>query len=229
MHKNKLKLTDRMQVIADLVNDGEIVADIGTDHAYLPIFLISENKCKKCIAADVATGPLSRAEEYIEKHLGKTDRIATVLSDGLKSINESCDIITIAGMGGETIAQILEAKPLPAGQTVILQPMSKAEELRKFLYNNNFFIEDEVAVSEDRRIYSVIRAVKSEQMQPTEAVEIYISAPLLAKKDSDAVKYKEKVLQAVKKRLNGLEKAENKDEESIAEQRKICERLEKEI
>ena len=158
-----------------------------------------------------------------------SDRIETVLSDGLKNINENCDVITVAGMGGETIAQILEANSLPVGQTVILQPMSKAEELRKFLYNNNFFIEDEVAVSEDRRIYSVIRAVKSEQKQPTEAVEIYISAPLLAKKDSDAVKYKEKVLRAVKKRLNGLEKAENKDEESIAEQRKICERLEKEI
>lgn len=225
----KPTLTPRLQCIADMIENRGTVADIGTDHAYLPIFLISENKCKKCIAADIAKGPLSRAEEYIEKRLGKTDRIATVLSDGLKSINESCDVITIAGMGGETIAQILQAKPLPVGQTVILQPMSKAEELRKFLYNNNFFIEDEVAVSEDRRIYSVIRAVKAEHGQPAEAVEIYISAPLLSKKDADSVKYKEKVLRAVKKKLNGLEKAENKDESSISEQRRICERLEKEI
>ena len=91
-------LTPRLQTVADMINDRGTVADIGTDHAYLPIYLISENKCRRCFAADIAVCPLNRAKEYITKYLGKTDRIETVLSDGLKSIKDPCDVITVAGM-----------------------------------------------------------------------------------------------------------------------------------
>lgn len=220
-------LTPRLQTVADMINDRGTVADIGTDHAYLPIYLISENKCRRCVAADIAVGPLNRAKEYITKYLGKTDRIETVLSDGLKSIKDPCDVITVAGMGGETIAQILEEADLKKGQTVILQPMSKAHELRKFLFENGFEINDEKAVGEGDRVYSVIYAVKTDRKHGYDPTETYISAPLLARSDEDAKRYKEKVARAVKKKLTGLEKAEIKNEAVLAEWRKIYERLEK--
>lgn len=222
-------LTPRLQAVADMTPKCGTVADIGTDHAYLPIYLISENKCEKCIAADIATGPLNRAREYIEKHLGKDGRIKTVLSDGLKDIEDEYDAVTIAGMGGETIAQILKKTPLQRGKTAVLQPMTKAPELRKFLYENGFWIEDEIAVGEDRRVYSIIKAVKADSPKEYEPIEIFVSAPLLKRKDKDAEKYKEKVLREIKKKTDGLEKAENRDEKAIAEQQNIYERLKREI
>ena len=105
----QLELTPRLKTIADLVCDGARLADIGTDHAYLPVWLLLNDRLKSAIAADIRPGPLDRARATAEEY-DCTDRMRFVLCDGLSGLNrKDADTIVIAGMGGETIAAIMQA------------------------------------------------------------------------------------------------------------------------
>ena len=107
----RIELSPRLRLAADLVPEGARLADVGTDHAYLPACLLMEGKIPSAIAADLREGPLSRARETAAEY-GCGDRMAFRLCDGLSGIRpEKTDAVVIAGMGGETIAQILEAAP----------------------------------------------------------------------------------------------------------------------
>lgn len=220
-------LTPRLKTIADVVPKCKTVADVGTDHAYLPIYLISNNKCEKCIASDIAQGPLSRAEEYIKRHLGDTNRIKTVLSDGLKNIDEPCDIIVIAGMGGETVYGILSAADIKTGQKFILQPMSKFPELREYLYRNGYVITDEIPVREEERVYSVILTEKTSEKVDYEPVDIYVSPSLREKTGADRDSYIEKVIRRLEKKYSGLKKAVNPQIDEIEKYRIIIDEIKK--
>lgn len=104
-----VRLTPRLQAIADQIVSGARLADIGTDHAHLPIWLMEHGRIASAVASDIRDGPLARAEENAAKH-GCLDRISLRLGAGLDKVRpEECDVISIAGMGGETIADILAA------------------------------------------------------------------------------------------------------------------------
>ena len=160
MEKYIVSIDNRLKICADLVSGNGIVCDIGTDHAYLPVYLIKNNRCEKAVAADINDGPLEYARQTVNKFdCGK--KIQIKKSDGLKSLElEGVSDIVIAGMGGETIADILgsEERSLK-GINFVLQPMTRSEFLRKWLYKNGFEIIREEAVLCDRFIYSVINAV----------------------------------------------------------------------
>ena len=154
-----MKLSARLAMVAGSVPKNAVVADIGTDHAFLPIALVERGIAKNVIACDISSGPLSVAKANVEK--SGVQNIELRLSDGLMEIapNEA-DTVTIAGMGGDMIVSILSRTEwIKDFKTrLILQPMSSADSLRVFLAENGFDVLLERAVRDTGRIYTVITA-----------------------------------------------------------------------
>lgn len=151
------KISKRLCTAASYVRDGAVVADIGTDHAYLPIYLALNNKISNAVASDINEGPISKARENISKY-NLEGKIFTCVANGLDGIERfNPSDIVICGMGGELIAQILEKSDYAkkSGVKLILQPMTSVKELREFL-QNGFKITQEDIVFEDNKIYQII-------------------------------------------------------------------------
>ena len=156
----QIKINDRLLTAVPFVRNGKRFADIGTDHAYLPIYLVNEGIVNFAIAADINQGPLDKAQENISKY-GFEESIKTVLCDGLAKINpDSVDDIAIFGMGGELIVKIIdEAAWLKDGdKRLIVQPMTHPEKLREYLARNGFFILGETISFDRGKIYQTICA-----------------------------------------------------------------------
>ena len=137
---------------------GAFVADVGTDHAYLPIALCLERRIRGGVASDINKGPIERARDNIEKY-GLSDRLDAVLTDGLAGIESYApDCVMILGMGGELISRILADAPWTkkAGIRLCLQPMTHPEKLRAFLLSEGYSIIDEKIIIEDDKIYQII-------------------------------------------------------------------------
>lgn len=152
-----LELTPRLRLLADWVPQGAKFADIGTDHAYLPVWLTLEGRLQHAIASDLRKGPLERARATGEVY--GAENIDYRLANGLADVApEEADVIAIAGMGGETIAAILSAAPWTADghHTLLLQPMTKDHELRRYLAEHNYCITREALVYDRGTIYPVM-------------------------------------------------------------------------
>ena len=170
----KLELTPRLRMVADLVPAGERMADVGTDHAYLPAALVLEGKIPSAIAADLRPGPLSRAKITVREY-GLNDKITFRLCDGLRGIRpEEIQAAVIAGMGGETIASILEAAPWVRERdvTLVLQPMSSISDLRLWLGQNGYRIVAEKLACEGNTLYTAL-LVRAGEMGPMTPAELY--------------------------------------------------------
>lgn len=143
-----MHLDSRLLLIASLIRKGSRVADIGTDHAYLPVYLVKQGICPAAIASDVRTGPVDRAMKTVAD-AKLSDQISVRLGDGLSTVlPQETDDIVIAGMGGETIAAILNEPPWTkdARYRLILQPMTKPEVLREYLLTAGYsLIEEHIA------------------------------------------------------------------------------------
>lgn len=151
-----IKLDERLAAVASFVRIDSRICDIGTDHALLPCFLCSIG-ARCVIASDVNEKPLESARANVEKY-GFADRITLVRSDGLKDI-PPCDDVIIAGMGGELIAQIVSGCTFTTPDTrFILQPMTKAEILRRYLYSAGFEISAEKGAQVSGKAYTVMLA-----------------------------------------------------------------------
>ena len=156
----KLELTPRLQLLADWVPQGTRLADIGTDHGHLPVWLSLQGRIVSAVASDLRKGPMERAKEN-----GRTygaQNIDYRLGNGLGEISsEEVDVIVIAGMGGETICSILEEAPWTADgeHTLLLSPHTKAEELRRYLMEHGFEIRREALVYDRGTIYPVMEVV----------------------------------------------------------------------
>ena len=160
-------LSPRLKTAADMVRKGVVAADIGTDHAYLPSYLVLSGICPRALACDLRKGPLENAAETLE-HWNIADKITLRLSDGLDELSAGeADDIIMAGMGGILIAKLLERTEWVKNKNIrlILQPMSHAEEVRLFLCNNGFDIIEERTCRDDGRIYSVICAEYSGKIE----------------------------------------------------------------
>lgn len=157
------KLSKRLHTIAQMVTPGNRLADIGTDHGFLPLYLLEQGRIPSALAMDVNVGPLERAKEHIETS-NCQPYIETRLSDGLeKLIPGEVDTVVIAGMGGGLMVRILTAElcKLEGLKELILQPQSEVQEVRKCLADIGFSIADEDMLVEDEKYYVVIKATPS--------------------------------------------------------------------
>ena len=155
-----INLSERLLAAASLVKGGGILADIGTDHGYLPIYLIQSGKIEKAIAADIGKMPLENARKSVVQY-ELADKIELRLSDGLNSFRENeVDEIVFAGMGGTLIAEKLKETPWIKNKKLhfVFQPQSRAEDIRQFLFENGFQIEKEIATHEGNRMYIAFSA-----------------------------------------------------------------------
>jgi len=152
-----IKLSNRLKTIADLIEPGANVIDIGTDHGYLPVYLAQSGIANRIIASDMSAGSLAAARRSAEKY-DVTERIKFIVAPGLTGIDETeADTIVIAGVGGETIAGILEDAPWTKnGHRLILQPQTKKEELRRFLSENGYTIQETKHTQDKGREYIVL-------------------------------------------------------------------------
>ena len=151
----------RLLACAELCK-GRRIADIGTDHGYLPCYMAMEGLCDTTLACDTAPLPLESAKAHIREN-GLEDRVFPILSDGLEKVpREGLTDIVIAGMGGELIAQILEKcewlKSAEPAVNLVLQPMTKWDFLRNWLYSSGFTVTAEKACISGRFVYSVMQA-----------------------------------------------------------------------
>lgn len=158
--RNQPVLTKRLLALADYIESGQIIADIGTDHAYLPIFLVHSGRCPLVIASDVKSSPIEVAQKNINKS-GLGAKIELRLGCGLQVLRpDEVQVAIIAGMGGNTIKQILKQTPevLVTLKRLVLQPMNDQAHLRYWLITNGWCLVDETLVSEDEHLYNVIVA-----------------------------------------------------------------------
>lgn len=155
-----ITLDKRLSAVAALVRQDSRLADIGTDHAYLPVYLVQAGVCPSAIASDIGAGPLEAARHTVTAN-GLTSKIALRLGDGLATVKAGeVEDVAIAGMGGETIAAILEAAPWVKDGRIrlILQPMTRAEDLRRWLLHNGFSVSEEHLIVDGRHLYPVLAA-----------------------------------------------------------------------
>jgi len=210
-----IELKERLAAIAEYVPQGSVVVDVGTDHAYLPVYLVQTSKCARTVGIDVHQGPYRSAVEQVESQ-GLEDRISIFLGDGLKTLSPGqADVVVIAGMGGTSIIEILKASPevLDPVRRLILQPMVAGAALRLYLLKHGWTIVDEQLVEEEKRIYEIIVAERGEQGIPAEAV-LEFGPCIIAKQDPllpQAVMHRVRVLENV---LLQMERAQNPEVEN---------------
>ncbi|WP_040286630.1 tRNA (adenine(22)-N(1))-methyltransferase [Sporosarcina koreensis] len=156
---NAKRLSERLACVASFVKPGSVLADIGSDHAYLPCWLIQNSRIDKAVAGEVVRGPYESAKRNVAKE-GLGDRITVRLADGLQAImpEDGVDTVTIAGMGGTLIASILEAGAgrLADVNRLILQPNVHAKAIREWGAANGWRLIGEAILKEDRKLYEVL-------------------------------------------------------------------------
>lgn len=202
---NPIQLTPRLRAAADLVSTGARLADVGTDHAYLPACLLQEGVIQRAVVSDLRPGPLERARTTAERY-GLTERMDFRLCDGLSGIApDEVDTIVIAGMGGETIAAILEAAPWTVcGECqLILQPMTMQHILRPWLQRHGYAIIRELLACEGNNIYTVFQ-VQPGQMEPLTPAQCWAGRQ---NRDPLRGKYLDRLLEHTNQVLEGLSRS----------------------
>jgi tRNA (adenine22-N1)-methyltransferase len=203
-----MKLTQRLEKIAHSVPEGSEPVDVGTDHCYLPVFLIEKGICSRVIATELNRGPYTRALQMI-KRKKLSECIDLRLGYGLEPITPGeVDTVIISGMGGNTILEILERSPLVVNKvkTLILQPMNAVSRAREYLIKSGFKICDEMLVYEGKRFYEVIKCEHGKQKIEDE-IFYEIGFVLPYKHDPMfSIFVKEKIAR-FKKALNGISKS----------------------
>lgn len=207
-----IKLSQRLQALVDLVPPGLRVGDVGTDHAFLPCYLVSEGISPGAIGIELNRGPFDSACRTVKSY-GLESLIELRVGDGLQPILKGeIDVIIIAGMGGSGMVDILEASPhvVEGAQRLILQPMNGAELVRTWLFTNGWLISAEDLVYEEGRIYQVIAADKGTPGKLSTMELIY--GPLLIQNNHPLLfECVKKDLLSLQEILSQLAKSESED------------------
>lgn len=188
-----MQLSKRLSAIASMVEERECLADVGTDHGYIPIFFVEQGKIARAIAMDINEGPLKRAREHILEH-GLEDRICTRQSNGVAQLREGeAQSVVIAGMGGLLTMQILSEgrEVLKSVKELILQPQSEIGLVRRFLQEQEYQIVDENMVEEDGKYYPMMRVLHGKMDAWTDTEYLY-GRYLLLKKDPTLLAFLER-------------------------------------
>ena len=209
MEQRELTLQPRLQMLADLVPQDSVVADVGTDHGYLPVWLLRHGRISGAIASDINQRPLDHARETAAEY-GVTERLEFRLCAGLDGYRSGeADVIVIAGMGGETIAAILDAAPWTVSCRILLllQPMTKAEYLRKWLYDKGYSFTEEHLVFDKDFLYPIFCVTLGTPKKLTDE-EAY--AGVLLEDDPLYGDYLTRQIKRIRIRIDGLIRSGNR-------------------
>lgn len=186
------KMSERLLSVASLVTPGSRTADIGTDHGYVPVYLVENGIVASAIAMDLRKGPLARAQETVNG-AGLSDRIELRISDGLEKLKPGeADTAVIAGMGGMLICRILTAHPETTAslKELVLEPQSEVDKVRRLLSEIGFAITDERMIFEDGKYYPIIKAEKCPSSPSVlSEMEVHFGPVLLRRRDPILRKY----------------------------------------
>ena len=200
----KLPLSSRLLACVGFVNQGDRIADIGCDHGYLSIHLLTQGIASNAIASDVAEGPLQSAMRNARK-FGVSENISFFLSDGVQSIPRDFDTLICAGMGGDTMIHILESAPWLRSEQyrMILQCQSKRPELRKWLYANGYAIRRETLAKDGKFCYPVTEVVYAPG-ESLKGAEFYITPALRASGSPLLPEFYDRVVGGIRTSVEGL-------------------------
>lgn len=204
-----LELSPRLHSIAERVPHGARLADIGTDHAYLPVYLLKNGKIPYAIASDLREGPLRRGQAVATQWEIPEEKISFRCSDGLRGIDQGeVDTIVIAGMGGDTIAACLEGVSWSQDPSLryFLQPMSSIPELRRWLSDHGFHIEEECISREEEKLYVVLQ-VRPGNMQPLTLGECWAGRQWRSMPGEHRLAYLDDLIARRERARSGMQKA----------------------
>ena len=201
---NLPRISKRLSSAASLVREGVRIADIGTDHAYLPIYLYLSGKVSGGVVSDINQGPVDRARANLCDY-GCESVFVAQRADGLSGVLDyGIDDIFILGMGGELIARIIEDEPRIKDEKyrLVLQPMTHQEILRKYLFCAGFEIDEEILVDEDK-IYQIIRARYTRKQTDADGFELAFGKINLARRSPELLRLLERTRAVYSERLKG--------------------------
>lgn len=168
------KLSIRLLSVAALVKQDAAIADIGTDHGFVPVYLAQNNIIKSAVAADINEGPLNSCKRLVSE-CSLENVVKTKISDGLDALDKNdFDTVIIAGMGGELIADILSRHSYIKDKHIILQPMTHPDTARKFLYDNGFEIDNDIIVRDTGHYYNVFDAYYTGKIEEKSRVDYFL-------------------------------------------------------
>lgn len=229
---NGTHLSNRLQTVADFVKPGARLADIGSDHAYLPVHLAKQGVIQAAVAGEVVKGPYHNAVSEIDDEQ-LTDVITARLADGLAAIqpDDQIDTIVIAGMGGTLITNILESGKahLPHHERLILQPNVGEDHVRRWLQDNYYQIVAERILAEDGHIYEIIVADPTDHAVKYSAEELKFG-PFLLQEKSPVLKTKWRSEQTrLQQVIATMKQAKNAPEAKIQEFEQECQQIQEVI
>lgn len=220
-----MELSPRLAAIAAQVPKGAILADIGTDHAYLPVALLLDGTIPSAVASDVNCGPLDRGRDTA-RQAGVEEKIAFRLADGLNGLDETqAEVVVLAGMGGELMARILSRAPWTRAVLLLLQPMTAQPELRRWLTENGYRIEKETLVREGVKLY-VILTVRGGTDTPYTEGELWAGRQRPGENAPLRLAYLDDLLRRRRRALTGMERSEHPTA-GLEKERRLVAQLEK--
>lgn len=196
-----IPLSPRLRACCNFIAPGDRVADVGTDHGYLGIWLLTQGIAKSVIASDIGEGPLSSARANARR-FGCEDKMTFCLSDGVENIPHDFDTLVIAGMGAQTMVHILSNAPWLQGRRLVLQPQNKPHLLRAWLSENGWHISAETLVRDGRFLYAVMVAI----WEPSPALtpgQCWLSPALLACGHKELPEYINRTMTVLSKNVLG--------------------------
>lgn len=207
-------LSPRLMTAASMINPCRKTVDVGTDHAFLPAFLVLNSKTDKVLACDIGIQPLENARKTVTQY-SLQEKIELRVSDGLKSVSPAeAQEISICGMGGNLMVQILSDVPWIKSEDIhlVLQPMTHSEDVRRFLCENGFVIDREECVADNGRLYCCISSYWKNMQASYEEGYYYFGELLLQK--GLAREFVQKQYDRIKKRRDALLKSGRDIEEA---------------
>lgn len=225
--KSELRLQPRLACIASLVPRGARIADVGTDHGYIPVSLRLTGAIEQAIASDIGREPLEHARRTAAEH--GVDGIDFRLCAGLEGIApEECDTVILAGMGGETIRDILAAAPWTrdGAHTLLLQPQTKIEALRRWLCEQGYAVTRERFVRDKGKLYVVMTVTAGEASSP-DALRLY--AGLAPERGALYAEYLAHQCARLRRRAEGLRQKRAEESEALGALADAIEKIEREV
>jgi len=210
----KVPLSPRLQACCNYVSPGDRVADVGCDHGYLSIYLLTQGIAKNCIASDVKEQPLLSAVRNAEKY-GVRDRVSFHLSDGVRNIPREFDTLVCAGMGADTMVSILEGGPWlkDSRYRLVLQCQSKTPMLRRYLTDSGWRIGSETVLRDGRFLYTVMEVRWDPDSRKLTEGECYFPPALLENPSAEVRAYYRWVVEGLR-----LSAAHQKEKQPVLEE-----------